>query len=96
MTQRIAHVYQLRGLGGLGSSVSQVRSICDTELEEARTELRSSRRVEITLILGGALLTLTTMILDELGYRPFSRTLTAISVLGGAGYAIFRLTRSDS
>lgn len=80
---------------GLGSSVSQVQSVCATELDTARSQLRRARRLEGAAVIAGASLTIGAMLLEELGHRGFARVLTALSIIGGATYAFARLTQRE-
>lgn len=82
-------------LGAIDSSVSQVDSLCAQERTQLRRDLKASRRVEMTVIVGGALVTLLTLALDELGHRQLAKALGAIATLGGAAYAVLRLSSED-
>lgn len=83
-------------LGAIDSSVSQVDSLCARERTQLRHDLKASRRVEMTVIVGGALVTLLTLALDELGHRQLAKALGAIATLGGAAYAVLRLSSEDA
>lgn len=82
------------GLGG-GSSISQVADICapqETEVERLRKELTAARRVETAIIVGGATVSVTAMILSANGYDKAATMLTVAGTITGAIFAVLRLS----